>query len=643
MTRGGVTADDELYDYIVVGSGAGGGPVAANLALAGMRVLLLEAGTATETPDYPVPAFHGRASEDPEMSWQFFVRHYENTDQQKRDSKYVAEQDGVFYPRAATLGGCTAHNAMITVYPHDEDWDGIAEITGDDSWRADAMRGYFERLEGCSYVKRPWRRPAGKTLGAAISRLPWVRERFRNLSRHGYDGWLCTSLADPRLAVRDEEVLRIVLGAAEDSLSGFLHRPLTPLEGLGSLVDPNDWRVRHVPEGLWQVPLATRHGRRNGTRERVLDVASREPDRLVVRTGALVTRVLLDDNLAAVGVEFIDAPHAYRADPAASGGDMPARRQVFASREVILAGGAFNTPQLLKLSGIGPRDELERFGIPVHADRPAVGGNLQDRYEVGVVFETAHDFSLLRGDRFRSPGPGEQPDPAYRDWTDGRGIYATNGALVAVIRRSRQELPAPDLFVFGLPARFTGYYPGYSRELEQHHNYFTWAVLKAHTVNRAGEVTLRSADPRDTPEVVFRYFDEGDDVQGSDLDAVVDGILLAREMMSGAGDLVRREVLPGPLLQSREQLRGWVRDQAWGHHASCTCPIGPVNDPRAVVDSRFRVHGVGRLRVVDASVFPRIPGFFIVTPIYMIAEKASDVIIEDAASTPARRAPAAVG
>ena len=415
----------DVYDYVVVGSGAGGGPVAANLAEAGHRVLLLEAGLDAEDDDYRVPAFHGRASENPGMSWQFYVRHFDDKAQQERDEKYVPEQDGVLYPRSGTLGGCTAHNAMITVYPHDADWDGIAAATGDASWRSARMRQWFERLEACQYKRRPRMLPKHPWLAKLLAALPFVSDKYVNRSRHGFDGWLHTNLADPALALADKQVVSVIKSAAVRSLADFLHRPLTPFEGLNSAVDPNDWRGRTLPEGLWLIPLAVRKGRRNGTRERIRDVEQRLPDRLEVRTGALVTRVLFDDTVdgdpVATGVEYLDQPHAYRADPEFAAADAPAPVRVRARREVILAAGAFNTPQLLKLSGIGPRAELEGFGITCRRDLPGVGENLQDRYEVGVVTQMRRKFPLLAGLTFRPPGEGEDPDPGYRRVVGGEG------------------------------------------------------------------------------------------------------------------------------------------------------------------------------------------------------------------------------
>jgi choline dehydrogenase-like flavoprotein len=226
-------------------------------------------------------------------------------------------------------------------------------------------------------------------------------------------------------------------------------------------------------------------------------------------------------------------------------------------------------------------------------------------------------------------------DRQYQEWASGRqGVYATNGAMLGVITRSSPARPLPDLFCMALLASFQGYFPTYSAMLAKGLNYLTWTILKAHTRNRGGEVTLRSADPRDTPRINFRYFEEGDDTTREDLDSVIEGIKLARTLMAGLkrDGLIEQEELPGDRLQTDEELRGFVRDNAWGHHASCTCPIGP-REQNGVLGSDFRVHGTHGLRVVDASVFPRIPGFFIVSAVYMIGEKAADVILADAALT----------
>jgi choline dehydrogenase len=282
------------------------------------------------------------------------------------------------------------------------------------------------------------------------------------------------------------------------------------------------------------------------------------------------------------------------------------------------------------LSGIGPGADLEELGIEVKVDLPGVGRNLQDRYELGVVSEMDRDFDVLYGTTFEMQDPTMR-DVRLREWyADRTGPYSTNGVVCALIKKSQPELDLADLFLFGLVGSFKGYYRGYASDLIASRRHFTWGVLKAHTNNTAGVVRLQSADPRDPPSINFHYFDEGSDGGDEDVAAVVEGVLTARRIMRSLGSAVEREVFPGPEVVTREQIAQVVRDQAWGHHASCTNKMGPRNDPLAVVDNRFRVHGTKDLRVVDASIFPRIPGFFIVTSVYMIAEKASDVIIEDA-------------
>lgn len=613
-------SDSADYEYIIVGSGAGGGPLAANLAKAGHRVLLLEAGGDEESFTYQVPAFHGLASEDDSQKWSYFVRHYSSEAQQSRDDKYQRQEGGVLYPRAGALGGCTAHHAMITIYPHKRDWDDIATLMDDPSWSDSNMRKYFERLERCQYVDPPSH--AGD-----------------NPTRHGFSGWLTTNTADPFLVIGDKPLKKILKATAKESLLRVSHlwaRLKVKLEGH---LDPNDWRWRESnqsPEGLIFTPLSTNEGRRVGVREYVRRVRDACPNNLTIRLHALATRVLLEDLPGgvkrAVGVEYLDGQHLYRADPHADPNPQAGMRQtVRASREVILAGGAFNTPQLLMLSGIGPRAEIEKHGIKVEIPLAGVGQNLQDRYEVGVVSEMAEDFSILKDATFEPPDPNGKPDPVFAEWQlKGTGVYTTNGAVTALIKRSTANKPDPDLFIFGVVGRFRGYYPGYSKDAVQNKNYFTWTVLKAHTRNRAGVVTLRSGSPRDTPHVNFHYFDEGSVGHEEDVEAVVEGIETARRIMKDAGDIVKQEEVPGRMIQTREQLKQFVKENAWGHHASCSCQMGTKNDPMAVVDGNFRVHGTSNLRVVDASVFPRIPGFFIVTSVYMLSEKASDVILADA-------------
>ncbi len=610
-------ADAPECDYAIVGSGAGGGTLAARLAESGMRVVLIEAGgdpcskDQRRLPeDYEVPAFHAFASENPAIAWNFYVNHYADPAVAARDPKRT--RNGILYPRSGALGGCTAHNAMIFMAAHDSDWDGLAELTGDASWSGRAMQKWLRRLEDCRH--RPiWR---------LLSYLGL------NPTGHGWSGWLTIERSKPEDALRDRWLVWSMATSAVAALHGIPGWLATLLRLLIGKGDPNDVRT-DGKEGLWYAPLSTSGHRRVGTRERVLDVQSRHRERLRIELDALATRVLFDGDRA-VGIEFLKGRHLYRASatPSTAVGE---RARVIAAREVIVCGGAFNSPQLLMLSGIGPRAELEKLGIGVKADLPGVGRNLQDRYEVGVVHRMAKRWAALEGAGF------EAGDPLHRKWQHGgRGMYGSNGAAIMLTRRSRQCAEDPDLFLMAMLARFKGYYPGYSAETCKDGDGLTWAVLKGHTRNRAGTVTLRSADPRDPPRIDFNSFAEGGE---EDLAALVEAVEIVRAVAAPLRERgLAEELLPGGDVQGAA-LAQWIRDNAWGHHASCTCAIGP-RDAGGVVDGDFRVHGVSGLRVVDASVFPRIPGFFIVSAVYMIAEKAAAVILADAARASAASRPA---
>lgn len=607
-------------EYIVVGSGAGGGTVASRLALAGRSVVLLEAGgdprklkggdpiqpDANRLPaDYDVPAFHAYASENSAIKWDFYVRHYSDEVQQQLDPKYCEDRGGVLYPRAGTLGGCTAHNAQILVYPHNSDWDYIAELTQDASWQPDSMRTYFERLENCRH--RP--------LDRLLSKFGW------NPSRHGWKGWLRTEKAIPMAALLEKDLFKALADCVEESLVKAGHIVERAGWFLESWGDPNDWRlVEKDATGSRYLPLTTIKHARTGTREFILETARKQRN-LRVELNALATRILFDENHRAIGVEYLQGENLYGActRPRQEPGE---KRRIYASKEVILAGGVFNTPQLLMLSGIGPREELERLGIKVLVDLAGVGKNLQDRYEIAVGNRMSCErWELYDGIKFSSA------DPQFQQWNLCRsGVYATNGSVLSFFKRSPavEANDPPDLFCMALLANFHGYFPNYSSLFAKDLNYLTWVVLKAHTRNQAGSVTLRSSNPRDVPNINFRYFEQGGD---QDMTAVLDGIRFVRALTA---DLKQQKLMteefPGDDVNTDDELRSFVRNNAWGHHASCTCAIG-ARDAGGVLSSDFRVHGTIGLRVVDASVFPRIPGVFIVSAIYMIGEKAADLIL----------------
>jgi choline dehydrogenase len=603
-------ARDE-FEFIIIGTGAGGGPVAANLAKAGRKVLVLEAGGDANNPSsqfrYEVPGSNPR--NDYELGWAYWVNSRAGQKDREKQNFYVPGK-GLYYPRGTSIGGSTNVNAMIALYPDNSDWDNIAKLTGDSSWNSTHMRQYYQRLERAGYVN------------------PAKRKR----ERRGADGWLSLEAVgvqsnlgkDPWLA---NYVATRVLH--EEGGEAFLRAVRT---GGEFRRDPNDWSfVNKRGTGLADPPRAAEHGARRGTRELLLKTAAQLPDRLTIRTDCLVTRLIFDDvrRNRIIGVEYLEGAHLYGASLLAEqfSSRTGTKRQVFATREVILAAGAFNSPQVLMLSGIGPKAELRKHGIEVRVDLPGVGRNLQDRLETGVVCKLPFEPDIYKGCTWGAPG-----DPClveYRNNPTG-GAYRTRlSRQMYMIKRSNPRRGVPNLVIFGFTGTFRGYYHP-TMAVSTPKDTFTWFTLSGHTRNTGGTVTLKSADPRATPEINFNNFEDGTDKKGEDLEALLQGVKMARKMAAnGADGPAEGETSPGQKCVTEDDLRQFIKNETWGHHASCSTKMGTANDPLAVVDSKFRVHKIEGLRIVDASVFPSIPGLFIVVPIYMIAEKASDVILED--------------
>jgi choline dehydrogenase-like flavoprotein len=352
-------------------------------------------------------------------------------------------------------------------------------------------------------------------------------------------------------------------------------------------------------EGFSAPDFNTHKGHRASTATRYLRPAMARPN-LRVETNALALRVLFERQRA-VGVEY------------EQGGRVA---QAFADREVILAGGTFNSPQLLMLSGIGPANQLQRAGVRLMHDLPGVGRNLQDHQSIGIVYEANGAITFdreLRLDRLALH--------TVRWRLFGTGPVAGLPVAAQGFYRSRPGLTWPDVQFLISPVSMAArsWFPGWRRGAG---HVFSMANVVLHPVSR-GEVTLRSANPRDPPGILFNLLQAPEDRET--FRAMV---RFARKFFSTppASALVTRERLPGAAIETDDEIDAYVRERvATAMHPTSTCAMG--TDAMAVVDAELRVRGIESLRVVDASVMPTIPGGNTNAPVVMIAEKASDLIL----------------
>ncbi len=352
-------------------------------------------------------------------------------------------------------------------------------------------------------------------------------------------------------------------------------------------------------EGFSAPDFNTRKGQRASSASCYLRPAMSRAN-LKVETNALTTRVLIEHGRA-VGVEY------------EQNGQLTQAR---AAREVLLAGGAFNSPQLLMLSGIGAAEELEAAGVRVTHELPGVGKNLQDHHSFGIVYAANGAITFdneLRWDRlarhtlrWRLFGTGPLADLPV----GAQGFY-----------RSRPGRAWPDVQFLVSPVSMAArpWFPGWRTGAG---HVFSMANVLLHPESR-GEVTLRSTNPQEAPRIRFNLLQAE-----SDRAAFRAMIRFARKFFSTApaSTLVKEERLPGAAAQTDDELDAYIRRMiATAMHPTSTCAMGI--DAMAVVDAELKVRGLDSLRVVDASVMPTIPGGNTNAPVVMIAEKASDMIL----------------
>jgi choline dehydrogenase len=347
--------------------------------------------------------------------------------------------------------------------------------------------------------------------------------------------------------------------------------------------DVNGWRQ----EGFGRFDRTISRGRRMSAARAYLHPAMRRPN-LEVQCRAFVNRVVFEGTRA-VGVEL------------ESGEIVPAG-------EVILCGGAINSPQLLQLSGVGNARELEPLGVDAVHDLPAVGENLQDHLEVYIQHSATQPVSAQPAlKKWRRPEIGAR-------WLFLRsGPGATNHFEGGGFVRSNDEVAYPNLMFHFLPLaiRYDGSRPAAKHGYQVH-------VGPMYSDVR-GTLKIKSADPREHPALRFNYLSTPNDRR-----EWVEAIHVARSILGqpAFAEYDGGELSPGPSVQTDEEILDWVaRDAETALHPSCTCAMGTVVDP-----GTLRVYGLDGIRVVDASVFPFVPNGNIYAPVMMVAEKAADLI-----------------
>jgi choline dehydrogenase len=457
----------------------------------------------------------------------------------------------IFSPRGKTLGGSSSINGHIYNRGQRQDFDTWAQI-GNRSWGYADVLPYFRRLE---------------------RRIGDGEESFR-----GRDG----NLTVTDIEWRDPLCEAFIAGA----------------QSLG--IPRNRDYNGATQEGVSYAQRTIHKGRRISAATAFLHPAMKRGN-VTVRTRAHATGIVFDGKRA-VGVRYT------------KGGRGGQALEVRASKEVILSGGAYNSPQLLQLSGVGPAELLQSLGIPVHHALAGVGEGLQDHYAPRSVARVKNIKTI--NERARGVNLALE---ALKWATMRRGILALSPTLVYCFWHSGETAESSDLQLTFTPA---SYMEGEQGKLENQPG-MSVASWQQRPESR-GHVRLRSSDPFEPPLIQSNYL-------STELDrrVTIAGMKLARRLLSSAplAPYYDHEDFPGPDVQTDDEFLVAATQRAQTtFHPGCTCRMGPATDPLAVVDDRLRVHGLEALRVIDASIMPRMISANLNASTLMIADKASDFV-----------------
>ncbi len=537
-------------DFIVIGAGSAGSAVTYRLAEAGHSVVVVEAGGTDLGPLIRMPGALSYPMNLPLYDWGF------RTEPEPHLGGRV-----LACPRGRVLGGSSSINGMVWVRGHAMDFDHWAE-QGATGWSFADVLPYFKRLEA-------WHGAEDAAEAESTAGIP----------PNGADGGGWRGTTGPVHVTRGSRTNPLFDAFIQAGRQAGYHLTRdyngAQQEGFGAF-EASIWR-----------------GERWSTARAYLRPALKTGRVRLVRGQA--ARILFEGKLA-VGVELV------------GGAKLKARR------EVVLSASAINTPKLLLLSGIGPAAELARLGIPVIADRPGVGGNLQDHLEVYVQYACPKPITLYKYWNLLGKAWVGLLWLLFR-----RGPGASNQFEAGAFIRSAAGVPYPDLQIHFLPiaVRYDG------RAAAQGHG-FQMHVGPMRSKSR-GRVWLASPRPEDPPKILFNYMSHPDDWRDFRI-----AIRLVREIAAqpALAPYVAGEIQPGAAVQDDESLDAFVKEHVESAYHPCgTARMGRPDDPLAVVDPEGRVLGVNGLRVADSSIFPRITNGNLNAPSILVGEKIADHIL----------------